>query len=409
MADYLVTYEELQSVANAIRVTAGLDPLSRTGGDYIVDEDDLIDLADAIRSMTETEADLEWPDDFISEIESLSGMTIPAGTTTLAFPQDYIDIIETATTEEEPCNVTVNLYYISQEMSQNMGEEDTETAYGNAGDIETLYENFIDESPGLYSYTYSDVISNDTLDLSNLFASLYNEFGEVEIDTNYYVYEDSNGIVDNLSITNEELTIDEISEDSEINILIWDEVKTYNITIYAVYIPSPSQLQAANQRGIISMDTVRMLSDVYSDEARNKIPIVTGGPVYSQSIIPYLKSQISSDTENSIFEGTIQCSSESFANSLGGLIINIADMAIITKGYDPALLPDNVAFVNVNPSTYEEVETGAQVCYQGEPVQTIFGYLRSGFDANDLTIENLGDNLYLEIRLMADDQVNDLL
>lgn len=99
MADYLVTYEELQSVANAIRETAGLDPLSRTGGDYIVDEDDLIDLAEAIRTATGTEAELEWPADFISEIETLSGMTIPSGTTTLAFPQGYIDIIETATTE----------------------------------------------------------------------------------------------------------------------------------------------------------------------------------------------------------------------------------------------------------------------------------------------------------------------
>ena len=101
MADYLVTYEELQSVANAIRESAGFDPLSETGGDYIVDGNDLIDLAEAIRTTTGTDADLEWPDDFITQIESLSGMTIPAGTTTLAFPQGYINIIETATTEEE--------------------------------------------------------------------------------------------------------------------------------------------------------------------------------------------------------------------------------------------------------------------------------------------------------------------
>lgn len=286
MADYLVTYEELQSVANAIREGAGLDPLSRTGGDYIVNEDDLVDLADAIRTATGTEADLEWPDDFITQIESLSGMTIPSGTTTLAFPQGYIDIIETATPEEE--------------------------------------------GPG-------------------------------------------------------------------------------TITIYAVYIPSSSQLQDAQQRGILSAAAATELSYTYNVEARDKIPITVGSPEYSEHIIPQLKSRLSaSDIENSIFEGTIQCSSESFFNTLISLINNIIN-TVLTKGYDSTLLPDNVAFVNVDPSTYEEIETGAQVCYQGEPTQTIFRILSNNFNQNDFTIENLNSDLYLEIRLMADDQLNDLL
>lgn len=148
---------------------------------------------------------------------------------------------------------------------------------------------------------------------------------------------------------------------------------------------------------------------MYAAEARDKIPITAGGPEYSRHIIPYLKSQLSAlDIENSVFDGTVQCSFESFTNSLRELITDIADIAVI-KRYDNSLPPDNIAFVNVIPGTYEEAETGAQVCYQGEPVQTIFEFLRSGFNAADFTIENLNGDLYLEIRLMADDQINDLL
>lgn len=418
MADYLVTYEELQSVANAIRETAGLDPLSRTGGDYIVDEDDLIDLAKAIRTAAGTDADLKWPDDFISEIETLTGMTIPAGTTTLAFPQGYIDIIETASSNY---NINITLYCIQNSECEDLYGSDVATLQSDLGEpISSLVTTYEDDPYHGTVFSESDSFScgsNDTIDLTSLIESLSSNldpnstgyiFDSAQLDINC----DDDGADVNIDFDPEtyELTLEGITKDCNIEILFTD--KYCEIEMYAVYIPSIDQLQAAQQSGIIAQQSLNVLTQLYYDqEVRNGLTR-TPSSSYAETFIPFIKNQINpQDINNCIFEVSASYPINEIGTALTDIPVIIHNQ-FNSKNYPSATannIADNIILINVDPGSYNISDTASQILYQDAPIKSVLGVSKNDLDSADFALNNPTDNLSLEIRLIEDSQINDLI
>lgn len=419
MAEYLITYAELQSVANAIREAAGADPLTNTGGDYLVNDTDLISLASAIRTAAGIEADLEWPTDFITQIESLSGMTIPAGTTTLAFPQDYINIIETASSSY---NINITLYCIQNSECEDLYGSDVATLQSDLGEpISSLVTTYEDDP--YYGTVFSESNSfscgsNDTIDLTSLIESLSsnldpNSTGYIFDSTQLDINCDDDGADVNIDFNPEtyELTLEGITKDCNIEILFTD--KYCEIEIYAVYIPSIDQLQAAQQSSIITQQSVETLASFYYSQEIGNGLTKTPSSSYAETFIPFIKSQIidSQEINNCIFEVSASYPINEIGTALTDIPVIIRNQ-FYSKNYPSATannIADNIILINVDPGSYNISDTTSQILYQDTPIKSALGVLRNNLDSADFTLNNPTDNLSLEIRLIENSQINDLI
>lgn len=408
MAEYLVTYAELQSVANAIREAAGADPLTNTGGDYLVDDTDLISLASAIRTAAGIETNLIWPTDFITQIESLSGMTIPSGTTTLAFPQGYINIIETRSAEV-PYNITVNLYHVPEETADALYGESSIDAYANnfSSDIEAYIDDILSQEGNIYqtTITHTTTSSSETIDISTELNDLYSEYDFTDDNPGIQHWNNNMAIVD---LDNKEIIINGINGDCVINIIFFKDegVSTDDATIniQVIYIPSSQTCEQLVQTGLLSQGRASLCGQFHSDMSLNP----TSSLLNFQDYLEDFRHQVGNEASKVLFECETALGSYNFSVILMSLIENINQQVRTTLPSTVTsniTLPiDNAIFLNVDSNQYNVIDSNTAIQYLGTPVKYLINIQENNLNAEDIVLSDAEDDQTIIILLIEDRQ-----